>query len=104
MGAVKKIFINRIMLAGAIGWSALVCSGAAQVNDNWPHWRGPHDNGSTAQGTDPVKWDSTNVLWKVWLPGKGYSTPVVWDRRGNLYWDQGTLPVLTEKTVVVARM
>ncbi|HEY5912604.1 MAG TPA: PQQ-binding-like beta-propeller repeat protein [Verrucomicrobiae bacterium] len=48
---------------------------------NWPNWRGPRDEGSTTQGTYPVKWDATNVLWKAPLPGKGCSTPVVWDKR-----------------------
>jgi len=47
---------------------------------NWPQWRGPDDNGSTRQGTYPVHWDSTNVLWKAPLPGKGCSTPIVWDQ------------------------
>jgi outer membrane protein assembly factor BamB len=48
---------------------------------NWPHWRGPGDNGSTGRGTYPVKWDATNVLWKAPLPGKGCSTPIVWNER-----------------------
>jgi outer membrane protein assembly factor BamB len=48
----------------------------------WPRWRGPHDNGSTPQGAYPVKWDATNnILWKAPLPGKGCSTPVVWEQR-----------------------
>ena len=72
----KNIPINCIMLAGIVG-----CSAVAADQENWPHWRGPNDNGSTAQGTYPVKWDSTNVLWKAPLPGKGCSTPVVWSRR-----------------------
>src|SRR5580765_8144023 len=50
------------------------------VAADWPHWRGPHDNGSTQQGTYPVKWDATNVLWKTPLPGKGCSTPIIWDQ------------------------
>jgi outer membrane protein assembly factor BamB len=53
----------------------------AEDQTNWPHWRGPGDNGSASQGSYPVKWDATNVLWKAPLPGKGCSTPVVWDRR-----------------------
>jgi outer membrane protein assembly factor BamB len=48
---------------------------------NWPGWRGPNENGSTAGGTYPVKWDATNILWKVALPGKGCSTPIVWNQR-----------------------
>lgn len=54
---------------------------AAQHLVNWPHWRGPDANGSAGEGSYPVKWDATNVLWKAALPGKGCSTPVVWDRR-----------------------
>lgn len=45
--------------------------------DRWPHWRGPDANGSTETGKYPVRWDATNVLWKVALPGKGSSTPIV---------------------------
>lgn len=47
---------------------------------DWPHWRGPGDNGSTGNGTYPVNWDATNVLWKAPLPGKGCSTPIVWNQ------------------------
>ena len=54
---------------------------AAEGEANWPHWRGPQDNGSTEDGTYPVKWDSENVRWKALLPGKGCSTPIVWERR-----------------------
>jgi outer membrane protein assembly factor BamB len=77
----KKTLVNRILLAGVIAWSAWLCSASAGNQDNWPQWRGPHDNGSTAQGAYPVKWDSTNVLWKAPLPGKGCSTPAVWAKR-----------------------
>jgi outer membrane protein assembly factor BamB len=78
---VKNILFSRILLAGLIGWSACARGAAAADQDNWPHWRGPLDIGSTAQGTYPVKWDSTNVLWKAPLPGKGCSTPAVWAKR-----------------------
>ena len=49
---------------------------------NWPRWRGPNDNGSIEGGTYPVKWDATNgLMWKAPLPGKGCSTPAVWNRQ-----------------------
>ncbi|MBM3836742.1 MAG: Pyrrolo-quinoline quinone [Verrucomicrobia bacterium] len=55
---------------------------AAEGASNWPRWRGPHDNGSTEHGSYPAKWDaSSNLLWKTPLPGKGCSTPIVWDQR-----------------------
>jgi outer membrane protein assembly factor BamB len=53
----------------------------ASSNPTWPHWRGPLDNGSAAEGTFPASLDARNVLWKVPLPGKGCSTPIVWDQR-----------------------
>ena len=50
---------------------------------NWPNWRGPGFDGIVREGKDyPTHWsNSENVLWKIDLPGKGASTPVVWDNR-----------------------
>ena len=60
---------------------ALVSSVEASDSHNWPRWRGPKDDGVVAPGKYPFKWDSTNVLWKTPLPGKGCSTPIVWKDR-----------------------
>jgi outer membrane protein assembly factor BamB len=55
---------------------------AADPPANWPHWRGPHANGSVAKGNPPLKWDAkTNIRWKAPLPGKGSATPIVWGDR-----------------------
>lgn len=51
------------------------------AQDNWPRWRGPQDAGAATQGNYPVKWDADTVLWKTPLPGKGCSTPIVWQQR-----------------------
>jgi hypothetical protein len=49
---------------------------------NWPCWRGPNGDGTSPETSLPVKWDSvTNVVWKVPVPGKGYSSPVIWEDR-----------------------
>ncbi len=54
----------------------------AQEAPNWPRWRGPGDNGSTEAGAYPVKWDANSgLMWKFPLPGKGCSTPIVWNQR-----------------------
>ncbi len=72
--------VNTYQLAALVLLSA---SGfcVAEDQSNWPRWRGPLDNGSTMIGTYPIKWDADNVLWSAPLPGKGCSTPIVWDRR-----------------------
>ena len=49
---------------------------------NWPGWRGPNGDGTSAETNLPVKWDSiTNVLWKRPVPGSGYSSPIIWNDR-----------------------
>jgi outer membrane protein assembly factor BamB len=48
----------------------------------WPQWRGPLGTGVAPQADPPIVWDETkNIRWKVSLPGKGHSTPIVWGDR-----------------------
>ncbi len=54
---------------------------AADENENnWARFRGPDGNGVAATATPPLKWsaDSSNLKWKVEVPGKGSSSPIVW--------------------------
>jgi len=61
--------------------SALASSGSPRGGDEWPGWRGPAGNGLSA-GSPPVEWsEEKNVRWKVEIPGKGNSSPVVWGDR-----------------------
>jgi len=46
---------------------------------NWPGWRGPNGDGTSLETGLPIRWDSiTNVVWKIPVPGTGYSSPIVW--------------------------
>jgi outer membrane protein assembly factor BamB len=48
--------------------------------DNWPQWRGPRNDGISQEKNIPVEWSETkNVAWKLPLPGRGGSTPCVWE-------------------------
>jgi outer membrane protein assembly factor BamB len=48
----------------------------------WAQWRGPYANGVSKHATPPVEWSETkNVRWKVEIPGRGSSSPVVWGDR-----------------------
>jgi len=60
---------------------SLVASSMAANPEAWPSWRGPDSTASRETGKYPIKWDATNVLWKVALPGKGSSTPIVHHQR-----------------------
>jgi outer membrane protein assembly factor BamB len=50
--------------------------------DNWPQWRGPQNDGSSAEKGLPTEWGpDKNVLWKLPLKGRGASTPCIWGDR-----------------------
>ena len=53
---------------------APVVGGAA----DWPQWRGPLASGVAPDANPPVEWSETkNVRWKVPIPGRGQSSPIV---------------------------
>jgi outer membrane protein assembly factor BamB len=63
----------------------------------WPHWRGPAHTGAAA-ANPPLTWsDTSNVRWKIAVPGRAFSTPVAWGDRLFL-----TNAVPTGKKVEVA--
>src|SRR5437016_5710468 len=63
--------------------------------DDWPRWRGPYDNGM-ARGDAPVEWsDTRNIAWKLAVPGKGNSSPVVW---GDKLFLTTAVPMQAAKT------
>ena len=48
----------------------------------WPQWRGPYATGVSRVANPPIEWSETkNVLWKVEIPGRGSSSPVIWGDR-----------------------
>jgi len=50
--------------------------------DNWPQWRGPKNNGHSAEKNIPTEWGpDKNIAWKFQLPGPGESSPCVWGDR-----------------------
>jgi outer membrane protein assembly factor BamB len=50
--------------------------------EDWPGWRGPRGDGTSAETGLPIRWSATeNVAWKVPVPGNGHSSPIVWGDR-----------------------
>jgi outer membrane protein assembly factor BamB len=48
--------------------------------ENWPQWRGPHGDSTSAEQDLPLAWSERRGLaWKVDLPEWGSSTPAVWE-------------------------
>ncbi len=63
---------------------------AENVNSNpsvdslryWMQWRGPLANGVAPEANPPVEWsEKKNIRWKLPLPGKAHSSPIVFGDR-----------------------
>ena len=60
--------------------SLLVAAVATVSAENWPAWRGPAMNGISSETGLPVKWSpDENIAWKLAMPGRSGSTPIIWN-------------------------
>jgi outer membrane protein assembly factor BamB len=49
------------------------------VEATWPQFRGPSGRAISAIDTLPITWSTTtNVAWRADVPGRGWSSPIVW--------------------------
>ena len=106
----------RILIA-----ATLLLHAAALRAENWPNWRGPQGIGVSRESNLPLTWSKTeNIRWKVKLPERGNSTPIVWGNRifvtqplekenqrtlmcldrgdGKVLWQAGTIYAAKEPT------
>jgi outer membrane protein assembly factor BamB len=77
---------KEIMLIAAFCLSLGVGAAAAAAEPVydvvWPQFRGPRSSGVAEGAGLPEHWSATeNVVWKVEVPGRGWSSPVVWGDR-----------------------
>lgn len=70
------------------GLFVFLCFGALAVSaTDWPAWRGPLGTGVCGETNLPTRWSATeNVKWRVGLPERGNSTPIV--SRGRVFVTQ----------------
>ena len=73
------------------GWATLaILLQAPAPAEPWTQWRGPRHDGTSKQERIPLKWsENENHLWKLDLPGPGYSTPCIFDNNIFLTCTQG---------------
>jgi len=68
---------RRPFTAVALFGISLVMCGIAGAEE-WSNWRGPRGDGSSLEKGVPLKWSATeNVAWKLALPFRGHSSPIV---------------------------
>ena len=72
----KRAFVGMLLVTAAAGGMGATPSTRERF---WPAWRGPESTGEAPSARPPVEWSETkNVRWKVAVPGRGLSSPVVW--------------------------
>jgi outer membrane protein assembly factor BamB len=76
--------VSLVLVTCLLAFSALQSSrtSASGKGPNWPQWRGPASQGVSEEKNLPTEWSSTkNVQWKTPIPGRGHSSPIVWENR-----------------------
>lgn len=87
--------MHRLVIAA---FAALFLQNLSAAAPNWPQFRGPQGDGVTAAQHVPVTWSETNNLaWKVGIPGRGRSSPVL---LGDRIW----LTLAVEQGVVRTKL
>jgi len=79
-------YVRLLPLVAALAVAALLAPGLtaqdADASRYWAQWRGPLATGVSPTADPPIEWSETqNVRWKVEIPGRGSSSPVVWGDR-----------------------
>ena len=75
-----KLANGQFLVRGIFAIACLICAvqrGHAQKN--WPAFRGAEGDGVAVTAKLPDVIDDSVVVWKTPLPGKAWSSPVVWD-------------------------
>jgi outer membrane protein assembly factor BamB len=70
------MYLNRLT---AVAFSlVLLTSVSIHADQHWLNWRGTQSNGNAADGDYPTSWsEENNIHWKISIPGRGGSTPIV---------------------------
>ncbi len=69
---------------GLLAFGNLFAGTAAFADDGWTRFRGANASGVINDAHIPLSWsDTENLAWKIALPGKGSSSPIV--RQGRVY-------------------
>lgn len=68
-----------VMIISICALLLVSAAGSADNADHWPQWRGPSEIGVAPNSDPAAEWsETTNVTWKIPIPGKGHSTPIIW--------------------------
>jgi outer membrane protein assembly factor BamB len=78
--------MTRQTVLGVMAWWIATSAWAADFEQeklrHWHQFRGPLATGVAPHGNPPTDWaEGRNIKWKVEIPGRGSSSPIVWGDR-----------------------
>ena len=78
----RRVLSTAILLAAIAAVLTFEAATHSQADPaHWPAWRGPFANGMARTGAPTEFSDTKNIKWKIAIPGRGYSTPIIWGDR-----------------------
>ena len=88
VGMMIRLFA--LIAVGILSTGTVSAEKPAGYDQLWPQWRGPRGSGVAPHADPPTQWsEEENIRWKIELPGRGHSTPVVW---GDLVFVTTAIP------------
>ena len=95
-----KSVVSEISIVLAVMLLGLFAGSAAQ-GENWPQWRGPNLDGSSAESPLPLTWNTEDgkadgvIVWKAEMPARGAATPIIWE--DHIFLNVGREPEQDDK-------
>ncbi len=82
MALITRTSVFLICLICLSGAGSSLSGNENEAGKNWNNFRGPTGNGMSTTAKPPTEWTSDkNVKWKIEIPGRGSSSPVVWGNK-----------------------
>ena len=74
--------MRKLLRTAALIAAGLIATSPLAADDNWPQFLGPNSRAIAANPHLPDHWSSTeNIAWQTDIPGRGWSSPIVWGNR-----------------------
>jgi outer membrane protein assembly factor BamB len=100
--AAVAVFYGLMLARFLFPLSLLACLALPAPAANWPEWRGPDGQGHAEAAGYPQTWsEMLNVAWRTDIPGRGWSSPVIW---GNQIWLTTALEIAASPQKEKARL
>ncbi len=75
----ERLTLSSMLCGLCVAMWGLALPGDSLAEPNWPQFRGAGARGTANDSKIPDRWSATeNVAWKRDIPGRGWSSPVVW--------------------------